>query len=201
MNHIHHTFSSQFRGQWIKIKFYRENPDFRQVKRLCNVRFCEAVFKAIRHPVILDRKSIDCPGAQYVFGWQDDTAFLKHCGEKSGLSDEMLKTLLAGLPRFSGDFEYIGLNTEGEPDMIAASLMPKEVMGLIGLYRNKTGQSVTVSLSSMLSICGEIAVKTLLEEKMAVSFGCMDSRKYANLDGNRLVVGIPRKHFNLVQSR
>lgn len=200
MNSIHKKFSSQFGGQWIKVKFYQDQPNLTGVKRPQNVRFCETVLKAIRYPMILDRKSIDCPGAQYVFGWQDEAVFLKHCGEKSELSDKILKTLLARLPRFSGQFEYIGLNTEGDPDIIVASLMPKAVMGLIGLYRNKTGKSVTTSLTSMLSICGEIAVKVFLEEKMALSFGCMDSRTYANLGADRLVVGIPQKHFDLVQS-
>ena len=38
-------------------------------------------------------------------------------------------------------------------------------------------------------------LKTFLEEKINISFGCLDSRKFAEIGRDRLAVGIPRKLF------
>jgi len=198
MNKIHKRFSEKFRSSWIKIKFYRENPDGANVKLLSNVKFCEATKEAVLHPVILSQESINCPGAQYAFGWQDKSQLLDYCKDKTGLSKKILQSILTQTPRFKDPFEYIGLNTDGEPDLIMARLMPKEVMYLINLYHSKTGKHLDVSLSSMMSICGGIAVRAFLDNKITLSFGCMDSREYAQIGRDRLVVGVPKSQFDLV---
>ncbi|MDP8216837.1 MAG: DUF169 domain-containing protein [Candidatus Kaelpia imicola] len=72
MSNINLRFSSKFSSHWIKVKFYNQKPDLKEVKRLNGVRFCEATKKAILHPVLLDKESISCPGAQYAFGWTSD---------------------------------------------------------------------------------------------------------------------------------
>lgn len=200
MNKIHHLFSNRFRTQWVKIKFYTEKPDFRDLKRMENVRFCEATKQAILHPLILDRESINCPGAQYVFGWQDQKNVLAHCKEKTKLPEERLFSLVSQLPRFKKPFEYIGINMEEEPDLIMSSIMPRDAMDLINLYHRKTGENLDVSLCSMMSICGGIAVRAFLENKITLSFGCMDSREYAQISRDRLVVGVPKDHFDLITS-
>ena len=86
MNKIHQKFSNRFRTQWVKVKFYSEKPDLKNVKNLKNVRFCEAIKQAILHPIILDREIINCPGAQYALGWQDQESLLAHCKEKNLLT-------------------------------------------------------------------------------------------------------------------
>ena len=96
------------------------------------------------------------------------------------------------MPRLKRPFEYIGINMEGEPDLIMSSIMPRDAMDLINLYHIKTGKNLDVSLSSMMSICGGIAVRAFLENRITLSFGCMDSRKYAQIGKDRLVVGVPR---------
>ena len=200
MSTIHHTFSNRFRSQWIKIKFYTEKPDLKDTKRLENVRFCEATKEAILQPLILDRKSINCPGALYAFGWQDAPQLLEYCREKSELPKERLQSMLHQLPRFKNPFEYIGLNTGGEPDLIMSRLMPKDAMNLISLYHSKVGKSLDVSLCSIMSICGGIAVRTFLENRITFSFGCTDSRKYGQIGRDRLFVGVPKDLFDLVSS-
>ena len=198
MNNIHHLFSNRFRTQWVKIKFYTDKTDVKGAKRLKNVPFCEATKQAILHPVILDRESINCPGAQYAFGWQDKKRFLEYCREKTQLSESAAETILQKMLRFENTLECIGLNTEGEPDIIMSSMMPKEMMTLIELFHRKEGQILDVSLSSMMSICGGIAVRTFLENRITLSFGCMDSRDYAQMGRERLVVGVPKDQFDLV---
>lgn len=199
MKNIHQIFAKNIRSQWIKVKFYRERPNLESAKRLHDVRFCEAIKEAILHPVILDRKSINCPGALYAFGWQDESPIPEHCQEKTELPVKALQSMLQQMPRFENGFECIGLNTEGEPDLIMSRLMPKEVMDLISLYHSNEEKNLDVSLSSMMSICGGIAVRTFLENRITFSFGCMDSRKYAQIGRDRLVVGVPRVQFNLFE--
>ena len=199
MKNIHRIFAKNISSQWIKVKFYREKPDLESVKGLHDVRFCEATKEAILHPVILDKESINCPGALYAFGWQNKSQLLEYCREKTELSEEIVQSMFSQMPRFKDSFEYIGLNTEGKPDLIMSRLMPKDVMDLISLYHSKTGKNLDVSLSSMMSVCGGIAVRTFLENRITFSFGCMDSRKYAQISRDRLVVGIPRVHFDLVK--
>ncbi len=198
MDKIHQRFSKKIRSSWIKVKFYRDKPNDLNVKLLKNVKFCEATKEAILHPIILSQESINCPGALYAFGWQDRSQILAHCKDKTGLSEKILQSMLPQMPRFKDTFEYIGLNTEGEPDLIMSRLMPKEVMDLISLYHSKTGKNLDVSLSSMMSICGGIAVRTFLENRITLSFGCMDSRKYAQIGRDRLFVGVPKGQFDLV---
>ena len=74
---------------------------------------------------------------------------------------------------------------------------PEEVMNLIKIYQNHQGENLDVSLSTVMSICSGIAVRTYLEDKVSFSFGCDDSRKYADMKRENLAVGIPRKLFNV----
>ena len=102
---IRRRFSNRFRTQWIKIKFYTENPDLKDAKRIENVRFCVAIKQAILNPMILDRESINCPGALYAFGWQDKSQLLEHCREKTKLSEGIPQSMLHLVPRFENPFD------------------------------------------------------------------------------------------------
>ncbi len=199
MNKIHQGFSNQFRTQWIKVKFYTEKPELNGAKRMENVRFCEAIKEAVLNPVILDSESINCPGAQYAFGWQNQKSMLAHCKEKIKLPEKQLVSLISQQSRFKKSFQYIGMNMEGEPDLIISSILPKDAMDLINLYHRKTGENLMVSLCSLMSICSGIAVKAFLENRITFSFGCMDSREYGQIDRSRLVVGVPKNFFHLIQ--
>ena len=214
METVHWKFSNRFRSQWVKVKFYNEKPDFlpegnsplakKKGKRLTNVRFCEATKEAIVYPVLLDKESIGCPGAQYAFGWNsvlnDKDELLDTCLDKRDADEDILKSMLSTVPHFKEPFKYIGLNTEGEPDLVMSYIMPEDAMNLIKLYHNSHGKNLDISLCSMMSVCGGIAVRTYLEERMSFSFGCDDSRKYAQIGRNQLVVGIPKKLFKIFVS-
>jgi len=198
MNDIQHIFMNKFRSHWVKIKFYNDKPNEKNLKQLKNVRFCEATKIAINHPVILDKNSINCPGALFAFGWQDQSLFYKKCLEKSKLNRKALDSMISKLPRLDGTLQYIGLNTKDEPDVIMSYIMPEDAMKLLYLYHNKQGKNLDISLCSMMSICSGIAVKTYLNNEITFSFGCADSREYARISRERLVVGVPKKHFDLV---
>ena len=200
LDHIHWIFSERFGGNWIKVKFYKETPNLKQGKKLKDIRFCEATKEAIIHPVFFDKESISCLGAEYAFGWNSDyrNRLLDACQDKRQIGkDILLKSLFSHIPRFKKPFQYIGLNAEGEPDLIMAYMLPEQVMNIIKTYNDNFGENLDVSLNCMMSICGGIAVKTYLMGKISISFGCDDARKYSNMSRGRLVVGIPKKLFNV----
>jgi len=55
-------------------------------------------------------------------------------------------------------------------------------------------------LFNMMPICGGVAVKSHLEQKITVSFGCVDSRNFAGLKSYTVAVGIPRNLCNVIVS-
>ena len=199
MDKVNWRFSDKFRSHWIKVKFYKEKPKDNDAKRLKNVRFCEATREAILHPILLDKESIVCPGAQHAFGWKSlyKNGLLKGCCDKRDVQKNTLKSMLSRIPYFKKPFKYIGLNTEGIPDLVMAYIPPQEVMDLIKMYHNKEGNNLDVSLCTMMAVCGGVAVRTYLDEKISLSFGCDDSRKFADMRRENLAVGIPKKLFQI----
>ena len=196
---MNRRFSEKFRSQWIKVKFYKEKPDLKEGKRLKGIRFCEATKEAIVHPILLDKESISCPGAQSAFGWRPKykNGLLDSCYDKRKTQKNILKSMFSQIPHFKKPFRYIGLNTEGTPDIVMSYMPPGEVMNLIKMYHNRQGGNLDVSLCTMMSICGGIAVRTYLEERISLSFGCDDSRKYADMRRENLAIGVPRRLFNI----
>lgn len=196
---MNRKFSERFSSQWIKVKFYEKDPRLDGSTYPKDIRFCEAVKLAITQPVVLSKENLSCESAQYVFGWREkfDTQLLDSCQDKCRVSDKALESLLSSIPRFKKPFSHIGLNTDDEPDLVMACVAPQEMMKIIKVYNNHNGKNVEVSLNSMMGLCGNIAVKSFLEENISVSFGCLDSRKFAEIGRDRLVVGIPRALFKV----
>lgn len=192
-------FSEKFGSQWIKVKFYEKEPCLNGAARPKNVRFCEAIRMAITQPVILSKENISCESAQYAFGWRDkfDSRIAGGCQDKCKVSDTNLKSLLSKTPRLNRPFTHIGLNTDEDPDLVMSCLAPQEMMKIIRVYNNHNGQNVEASLNSMMGLCGNVAAKTFSQEKISISFGCSDSRRFADMRRNTLAVGIPRKLFKV----
>ena len=197
MNDVNWKLADRFGSHWIKVKFYREKPQ-EEAKRSESVRFCEAVKEAIIRPVLLDEKNVSCIGAQYAFGWaHDQKRLLEECQKKTGASMANLQSTLSRSPRFKKPFKYIGLNTEGMPDILISYTSPQEIMDLTRLYQKYTGKHLDISLSNMMSICGGVAVRSYLDKKITLSFGCVDSRNFAGLERHTVAVGIPRNLCNI----
>ena len=199
MNRINWKFSKKFGKHWIKVKFYKRKPVLKEGKRIEGVRFCEAVKKAITYPLLLDRDSIACEGAQYALGWKTDgkKEILESCNDKNLLQMEVLKSMFSKSSHLEKPFEFIGLNTEGEPDLVVSFMAPQEVHEMVKVYNYHYGDNLDVSLSSMMSVCSGIVAKTYREEQFSLSFGCDDARKFAEMGRDTLVVGVPKKLFGV----
>jgi len=199
MDRINWKFSKKFGRHWVKVKFYKEKPDLKEGKRVEGVRFCEAIKKAITYPILLDKDSIACDGAQYALGWKPDgkNEILKKCNDKNLLNMDELKSMFSKSSYLEKPFKYIGLNTEGEPDLVVSFMAPQEVHEMVKLHNYHHSDNLDVSLTSMMSVCGGIVAKTYREEKFSMSFGCDESRKYAEMGRDTLAVGVPKKLFNM----
>jgi uncharacterized protein (DUF169 family) len=199
MELINKRLSNIFRKHWIKIKFYEEEPLLENVQRPNKIRFCEATKRAILHPIILGKENISCAGALYTFGW--DSRFphqlFENWSKKNEKQKNILRSLVSQIPVLELPYKYIGLNTEGESDIVMAYLSPKETMELIKLLNFTFGINVNASLFSVMSICGGVAVKTYQEGKINISFGSDDCRNYAKIHRFELAVGIPKNMYNL----
>lgn len=196
---MNHKFSKKISSQWIKVKFYEKEPKLKGVTSPKNVRFCEAVNMAITSPIILTKEQISCESASYIFGWREqfDNKILDCCQDKCKVGDKILQELVQSIPKIKKQFTHIGLNTDDDPDLVMACVNPGEMMKIIKIYNNYNGKNVDVALNSMMGLCGNIAAKTFLEDKINISFGCLDSRKFADIGPDRLVVGIPKKLFKV----
>jgi uncharacterized protein (DUF169 family) len=42
-----------------------------------------------------------------------------------------------------------------------------------------------------MSVCGNVAVKSYIDQKISISFGCPDSREYGGIERGELVIGLP----------
>ena len=69
-------------------------------------------------------------------------------------------------------------------------------MDMLKTYENKTGKQLQISLSSVMSICGSV-VNAYLNKEMHISFGCEDSRMYADIGRDRFAVVIPNNLIEL----
>jgi len=196
MDRINWKFTDKFRSHWIKVKFYENDPKLKDVEKPRKIRFCEATNQAITKPILVKKTSFSCPGARYALGYDNGNS-IKSCDDKRNVNESILKTMLSQSPTLKTSYEYIGFNTDGEPDLLISYLPPEEVMNLVKIYNNKEGKNLDISLSTMMSVCGGVAVKALNKKQVSFSFGCDDSRKFADMSRETLAVGIPKNLFNV----
>jgi uncharacterized protein (DUF169 family) len=199
MEKINWKLAERFGSHWVKVKFYKTKPDLKQAHTIKGVSFCEAVKKSIIGPILLDKGSLSCKGAQHALGWSadNDIGFLHSCREKSQAPPKRLKSIFYKVPHFKKPFECIGLNTSGRPDLLISFMDPERVKELVRLYNYHTGKDLDISLSGMMAICGGIAARSYLKGDISISFGCDESRRLTDMGRDRLAVGIPYKQLKL----
>ena len=73
--------------------------------------------------------------------------------------------MLSQVACFQEPIKYIGLNIEGEPDLVMSYMSAEQMMQLLNIFYNHTGRNFNTSLSSMMSICGGVAARTYWSEK------------------------------------
>jgi uncharacterized protein (DUF169 family) len=185
-------FQQKFGSRWTGVKFFFEEPSEGGIYFPVETRFCEAVSRSFSSQNLLRRGCINCMGANYVFGWQGTLdEVVENFQKNRNVSSREAASIVQGLPRMEIPPIAIGLNGVESPDVIVACLQPQQFMRLLEVYQGVFGETLKVDLSGYAAVCGNVAVKAYRTKRIALSFGCADSRQYGGISRDRLIVGVP----------
>lgn len=181
-------------GRWHNVSIFGLNVKCKE-DFLCPHldRFCEAIEIACVHKVLLDPCQFTCPGARYAFGCGADLKkkMVQKLAEEKGYSSAYAAKLIEETPHCQVKPGAIGINIGNEPEVLIAQLQPEQAMRLVQAYQTKLKKPFQTEISSVISACGNVTVKALQIQDMAISFGCNDSRTFGSLSRDRLYVGLP----------
>ena len=177
-------------SDWVAIRFEKEIP----ASDIKHARFCEAVYKARRTRISLFFGDICCEGAKRCFGWlkNSDEKLSKRLAEKIGMTQNISLELIKQVPVLNEEFSGISLGKDIDGDVYISYINPESAMKLIRCWQKITGNNLKTEISGIMSVCGNVAVKSYLNKNISISFGCPDSREYGSIEKGQLVIGIPR---------
>ena len=78
-------------------------------------------------------------------------------------------------------------------DVYISYATPESTMKMVRSWQTITGRNLDTEISGIMSVCGNVAVKSYIDQKISISFGCPDSRKYGGIAKEQLVIGLPHK--------
>lgn len=186
-------FQRMFGSRWTGVKFYFGNPPRGGRPFPKETRFCEAISQSWSSNKLLSRGCINCMGANYVFGWEENIRdkVIENFQRKRNISSKDAASIVKGLPKMEVAPIAIGLNGEGPPDLLVAYIQPQQFMKLLNVYHRVFEDRLKLELSGYAAVCGNVAVNTYLHKRISLSFGCEDSRQYGGISRDRVIVGIP----------
>ena len=174
---------------WVRVKFLTEQ---KKTNSSVKGRFCELIHQAMidNKKIIVGKENIECEGARIAFGWQKDFCnfeqkFASNNGVDIGFIDRALKSLQVS----NTNIKSIILNAE-EADVMLSLVWPEEMMGILKLFFLHTGKILKAELRPFLSVCLQTVIAWRTNYP-TVSFGCKDSRLYAGIERDKLVVALP----------
>lgn len=181
-------------GRWLGVSIHDE-PVKRKEEYVCPQvdRFCEALKKASFSKVIVEPEKLTCLGARFAFGWGNDLkeTMIRKLVDTKGFTPACAGESIERTPHYQAGIQAIGINVSKTPEMFIAQLQPTQAMRLIQVYQKKLGNIFQAEISSVISACGNVVVKVIQKQDMAISFGCDDSRTFGELARDRLYVGLP----------
>jgi len=179
-------------GQWTGIVFHSKAVQNDNMPRK-PMRLCEAIGKSYKNKLILTRESIDCPGACRSLGWlrNNSDSMVHKLAEKMCVSHNMAQKLITSTPYIRQKITAVSIGDYDSPDIIVSYARPDVTMRLVRLWQKITGTNLTLDVSTIMAVCGNVLVKAYLTGQICMSFGCPDSREYGGIETNKLVIGIP----------
>jgi len=182
-------FGNAFGWPWIPVSFCGEAPEGNPQE----LRFCEALREAARSPVILTAASVDCPGAKRSFGWSQGSEenLAEQLAAKEGLPIAMAWKMISGVPKLDGNVAAVEVGTKETPDVLVSYAQSPTAMRITRAVEKGSGEPLRPILSSVMSACGNAAVRSYITGDIAVSFGCDTSRESGAIGRDRLIVSVP----------
>jgi uncharacterized protein (DUF169 family) len=190
------AIENHFGVRGVGIRLVGERPNDSLYTQVRNVRFCEAVSRARHYPVLIDKQDLSCAGARLAFGLNDahEGMLIRGLMEKRAITKKAAIKLVSSIPRYGLPFRYILLNGP-DPEAVIFYFTPERFMEFLKVFQ-KSGKTLNVSLSSVMALCGDVAVRTLAAHRISVSFGCQDSREYGGVGREELIVGMHSRHVS-----
>jgi uncharacterized protein (DUF169 family) len=178
-------------SDWVAIKFEKQIS----ANNIEPVRFCEAVNMAQKKRISLSGHNICCDGASRCFGWlkNNDMKLAQRLADKMGVTQDAALKLIRGVPVLNEEFSGISLSKDIDGDVYISYINPESAMKLVRCWQKMTGCNLDTEISGIMSVCGNVAVKSYLDQKISISFGCPDSRKYGGIGKEQLVIGLPHE--------
>jgi len=182
-------FGNAFGWPWVAVKFHKETPETKPT----DMRFCEALKEALSYPVVLTAASVGCPGAMRSFGWSSgsDEELAEALAKKQGLPVATAKKMIDGVPRLDAGVVAVEVGTRDTPDVLLSYAQAPTVMKIGRAVEKGSGEPLRPVLSSVMSACGNAAVRSHVTGEVAISFGCDQSREAGDIGRDRLIVGVP----------
>ena len=182
-------------SDWVAVKF----QEHMSVADIESVRFCEAVCKAQKRNVSLSFGNVCCDGARRCFGWlkNNDMKLAKRLSQKTAVNQDVAYELIRSVPVLNEKIVGISLGTNIQGDVYISYASPESAMKLVRDWQKMTSQNLRVEISGIMSVCGNVAVRSSLGQSISISFGCPDSREYGGIEKGQLVIGLP---YNIASS-
>lgn len=158
------------------------------------MRFCEAVFNSFNSPLAINKLLIDCPGARRCLKiTAENNKLINEISMHGNLSKDFIISALKEIPVISKPLHNIVFANNGKPDLLIAYTTPDKVVGVLIKYAQKLQEKPLLAPYFIMSMCGNIFVRSIETGKITISFGCPESRKYAGINEDEIIIGIPGK--------
>jgi len=195
LNHICKRLSQISSSDWVAVKFQEQMT----AADIEPVRFCEAVCKAQKKNISLTSDSLYCNGARRCFGWlkNNDMKLAQKLSQKTNMDQDVAYELIRSVPVLNENIVGISLGTNIRGDVYISYASPESAMKLVRNWQKMTSQNLCVDISGIMSVCGNVAVRSYLGQRISISFGCPDSREYGGIEKGQLVIGLP---YNIASS-
>jgi uncharacterized protein (DUF169 family) len=162
-----------------------------------SLKFCEAVSYSFKVPIQINKNNLVCPGARRNLGFdKEDDKFASTISFNTGIPLNFILSSLKKIPIIRENVYNIilGITEEMEkfvqPDVFIIYTQPYVIMQIIHEYARKEIRP-DISPYSLLSICGNVFIRSYQDENINITFGCPESRKFGGVDNEEIVIGIP----------
>jgi uncharacterized protein (DUF169 family) len=195
LNHICKGLSQISSSDWVAVKFQEQMSSADTEP----IRFCEAVHKALKKNVSLSFNNVCCDGARRCFGWlkDNDIKLAKRLSQKTNMDQDIAFDLIRSVPVLNKNIVSISLGANIHGDVYISYASPESAMKMVRDWQKMTGRNLCVDISGIMSVCGNVAVRSCLGQSISISFGCPDSREYGGIEKEQLAIGIP---YNIAYS-
>ncbi len=175
-----------------KAKSYLEKGD--------NILHCQAVITASKGKSFYSTsKELGCGVAGQILGLKEVKENLtdgRYFDSKNVTQNqEKGANLISEASIINEKTEAIGYMPLGKvtfkPDVIAIIAEPKQIYNIIRAHVYHTGKRLETSVSGTQSLCGDIVAKTIIENKINISYGCVGSHLATEFGSTDVAVGIP----------